>query len=252
MNYKSILLIPLFFIFLTGCKRGPKTVEPFSIGKKSAITSSKDIVDNEIHEVKIVEIIPASKYVYLNVKEDKDQFWIATKKREIDLDSTYFYREALLKTDFKSKIHDRVFDTIYFVTKLVTQMHGAKYTSGNTDNIKISEKINNPVEVTSDKNKDISYKIYPDISTFLNDPDKFDGQAVQIKGKCVKVNNNIMNKNWIHLKDESQDDFDLIITTNMSAQKGDIITIQAMVALNKDYGAGYSYDLILENGVVLQ
>jgi hypothetical protein len=60
-----------------------------------------------------------------------------------------------------------------------------------------------------------------------------------------------MNKNWIHLKDGSQDDFDLIITTNMSAQEGDIITIQAVVALNKDYGAGYSYDLILENGVIL-
>ncbi|WP_297695656.1 hypothetical protein [uncultured Eudoraea sp.] len=252
MNYKSILLIPLFFIFLTGCKRGPKTVEPFSIGKKSAVASSTDIIDNEIHEIKILEIIPATKYVYLNVKEDKDQFWIATKKREIDLDSTYFYREALLKTDFKSKIHNRVFDSIWFVTKLVTQMHGAKYTSGGSDNPQISKDKEEPVEVTVHGDKNINYKIYPDISALLNDPDKFDGQAVQIKGKCVKVNNNIMNKNWIHLKDESQDDFDLIITTNMSAQKGDLITIQALVALNKDYGAGYSYDLILENGVILQ
>jgi len=252
MNYKSILLISVFFILLTGCKRGPKTVEPFSIAKKSAVTSSTDIVDNEIHEIKILEIIPASNYVYLKVKEDKDQFWIATKKREINLDSTYFYREALLKTDFKSKIHNRVFDTIYLVNKLVTQMHGAKHTSGTTDNIQISKKKKEPVKVTTDEDKNINYKIYPEISTFLNDPNKFEGQAVQIKGRCVKVNKNIMNKNWIHLKDGSQDDFDLIITTNMSAQEGDIITIQAMVALNKDYGAGYSYDLILENGAIIQ
>ncbi|UCD62143.1 MAG: hypothetical protein JSV59_06145 [Flavobacteriaceae bacterium] len=252
MNYKSILLIPLFFIFLTGCKRGPKTVEPFSIGKKTAVTSSTDIIDKEIHEVKILEIIPASKYVYLNVKEDKDQFWIATKKREINPDSTYFYSEALLKTDFESKVHDRVFDTIYLVTKLVTQKHGAKYAPRTTDNIAKSEKKKETAEVASEKDKNVSYKIYPDISTFLNDPNKFEGQAVQIKGKCLKVNNNIMNKNWIHLKDESQDDFDLIVTTNMSAQKGDLITIQATVALNKDYGAGYSYDLILENGVIIQ
>jgi hypothetical protein len=251
MNYKSLLLLSVFFIFLTGCKRGPKTVEPFSIANKSSGISSSDIVDNEIHSIKVLEIIPASNYVYLKVKEENDQFWIATKKREINLDSTYFYREALLKTEFKSKIHDRVFDSIWFVTKLVTQMHGARYTSGTTDNIQISEKKEEPVEVTSDENKNITYKVYPEISAFLDDPNKFEGQAVQLKGKCVKVNSNIMNKNWIHLKDGSQDDFDLIITTNMSAQEGDIITIQAMVALNKDYGAGYSYDLILENGVIL-
>jgi hypothetical protein len=252
MNYKSILFLSVLLIFLTGCKRGPETVEPFSIAKKSAGTSSADIVDTEIHEINILEVIPASNYVYLKVKEDKDQFWIATKKREIDLDSTYFYREALLKTEFESKIHDRVFDSIWFVTKLVTQMHGAKYTTGTRDNIEISKSKKEPVEVPSDENKNVNYKIYPEISAFLDDPNKFEGQAVQLKGKCVKVNSNIMNKNWIHLKDGSQDDFDLIITTNMSAQEGDIITIQAMVALNKDYGAGYSYDLILENGVILQ
>jgi hypothetical protein len=252
MNYTSILFLSVLLIFLTGCKRGPETVEPFSIAKKSAGTSSADIVDTEIHEINILDVIPASNYVYLKVKEDKDQFWIATKKREIDLDSTYFYREALLKTEFESKIHDRVFDSIWFVTKLVTQMHGAKYTTGTRDNIEISKSKKEPVEVPSDENKNVNYKIYPEISAFLDDPNKFEGQAVQLKGKCVKVNSNIMNKNWIHLKDGSQDDFDLIITTNMSAQEGDIITIQAMVALNKDYGAGYSYDLILENGVILQ
>ena len=251
MKYKSILLISVLFISITSCKRGPKTVEPFSIANKSSGISSSDIVDNEIHSIKVLEMIPASKYVYLKVEEENDQFWIATKKRKINKDSTYFYREALLKTEFESKIHDRVFDSIWFVTKLVTQMHGAKYTSGTSDKPQISKDKNEPVEVTAHGDKNINYKIYPEISVLLNDPDKFDGQAVQIKGKCVKVNNNIMKKNWIHLKDGSEDDFDLIITTNMSAQEGDIITIQAFVALNKDYGAGYSYDLILENGVIL-
>lgn len=250
MKYIYILLFSAIFISLTNCKRGPKTVEPFSIAKKYSGNSSADIIDNTIHRIKVLEIIPASKYVYLKVKEENDQYWIATKKREINTDSTYFYREALLKTEFKSKLHDRVFDTIYFVTKLVTEMHGAKYPPGDSSKPQISKDKKDPVEVTTLKDTDINYKIYPDISALLNDPDKFDGQAVQLKGRCVKVNNNIMKKNWIHLKDGSQDDFDLIITTNMSAREGDIITVQALVALNKDYGAGYSYDLVLENGVI--
>jgi len=252
MNYNYILLISVLFISLISCNRGPKTIEPFSIAKKSTGISSSDIVDNEIHSIKVLEIIPASKYVYLRVKEGKDPFWIATKKSEINLDSTYFYGEALLKTDFKSKIHNRVFDTIYFVNKLVTQMHGAKFTSSTSDKTQISESKKEPLEETTHKDKNIDYKIYTEISDLLQDPNKFDGQAVQIKGRCVKVNNNIMKKNWIHLKDGSQDDFDLIITTDMSAQEGDVITVQAFIAINKDYGAGYSYDLILENGAIIQ
>ena len=139
MKYKSFLLISVLFISITGCKRGPKTVEPFSIANKSSGISSSDIVDNEIHSIKVLEMIPASKYVYLKVEEENDQFWIATTKREINKDSTYFYREALLKTEFKSKIRDRVFDSIWFVTKLVTQMHGAQYTSGALDKPQISK-----------------------------------------------------------------------------------------------------------------
>ena len=30
-----------------------------------------------------------------------------------------------------------------------------------------------------------------------------------------------------------------------------MITIKATVTLNKDFGAGYKYDLILENGIII-
>ena len=68
---------------------------------------------------------------------------------------------------------------------------------------------------------------------------------------CVKINPNIMERNWIHLQDGSKNDFDLVITSNTFVPEGKIITIRALVSINRDFGAGYQYDLILENGTII-
>ena len=60
-----------------------------------------------------------------------------------------------------------------------------------------------------------------------------------------------MGRHWIHLQDGSKDDYDLVVTSSSFVNEGQIVTMQAMVSVNKDFGAGYSYDLILENGQVI-
>ena len=61
-----------------------------------------------------------------------------------------------------------------------------------------------------------------------------------------------MERNWIHVKDGSKDDYDLVVTSNTFVPEGSKITIKATVSLNRDFGAGYTYDLILENGILVQ
>lgn len=61
-----------------------------------------------------------------------------------------------------------------------------------------------------------------------------------------------MERNWIHLKDGTKNDFDLVVTSDTFVPEGSIITVKALVSLNKDFGAGYTYDLILENGTITQ
>ena len=80
---------------------------------------------------------------------------------------------------------------------------------------------------------------------------EYAGKTVQISGICTKVNANIMGKNWIHIKDGSKDEYDLVITSNTFVKEGDEITMKAVVSLNKDFGAGYTYDLILEEGIII-
>ena len=90
------------------------------------------------------------------------------------------------------------------------------------------------------------------IAELVANPSNYEGKFVIISGECTKINANIMGLNWIHLIDGTKDDFDLVITTKESVRKGAKITIRAKVALNKDIGAGYVYDILLEEGTVFK
>lgn len=75
------------------------------------------------------------------------------------------------------------------------------------------------------------------------------GQTVSAKGKVVKVNNGIMKRNFIHVQDGTGDanTNNLVVTSNQTAKVGDQVTISGVVVLNRDFGAGYSYPLLIED-----
>jgi hypothetical protein len=83
-----------------------------------------------------------------------------------------------------------------------------------------------------------------------------DAKAVTVRGKVVKVNNQILGRNWIHLQDGSGSAADrtndLTVTTDASVKVGDIITVTGVLATGKDIGAGYAYDAIVENAKVVK
>lgn len=90
------------------------------------------------------------------------------------------------------------------------------------------------------------------IATLYKDKTALAGKQVQIKGKVVKVNNGIMNRNWLHLQDGSGDatSNDVTVTSAQTAAIGDQVVVKGVVVLNKDFGAGYNYALLLEDASV--
>jgi hypothetical protein len=82
------------------------------------------------------------------------------------------------------------------------------------------------------------------------------GKQVTLSGKVVKVNNQIMGRNWIHLQDGSGSTTDrtndLTITTADSASLGDVITVTGVLGIDRDFGAGYAYGAIVENAKILK
>ncbi len=82
--------------------------------------------------------------------------------------------------------------------------------------------------------------------------DRFKGQQIRINGKVVKVNNGIMGKNFVHIQDGtgSAGANDLTITTQDVVHVGDRVVVTGVVTIDRDFGAGYSYPLILEEATV--
>lgn len=259
-----LVLASICFFILLACNNGPKVIQSsneqddsqksgiFKPDPSTQVTTGADpSISNELHTVSVNEVLQASKYVYLNVSEGESKFWIAARKQEIKKGETYFYRGGLLKTNFESKEYNKVFDTIYLISKLVSQDH-----SQHTDILNTSVKKSNPIaqkeDIPTHTDKIVEHKGSIKIAELVKDPKKYEGHTIQLSGTCVKANPNIMDRNWIHLQDGSKDDFDLVITSNTFVPEGSNITIRAIVVLNKDFGAGYTYDLILENGTLVK
>lgn len=247
-----VLVASLFGVI--GCNR-TKEIKPSAdantevvsqsqvFGSGAASTSQTDEINNDIHTVKIIEILPTQKYIYLKVVENEsDEFWIATLKQEVKKGEQYVYTGGLLKTNFKSLEHNRVFDKLYLVNKILPANHGEQM---NTDEPAqtneapiVSENIVIPGSVR--------------IAAIVANPKKYAGKTIQVSGKCVKVNPNIMDKNWMHLKDGSKDDYDFVVTSDKAIPVGHNVTFKGTLTVNKDFGAGYQYDIILENAVLLE
>ncbi len=77
-------------------------------------------------------------------------------------------------------------------------------------------------------------------------------KVVNVRGKVVKFSAMIMGKNWIHLQDGTgtPGSNDLTVTTADTAKIGDTILVSGKITLNKDFGGGYKYGVIMEDGKV--
>lgn len=78
------------------------------------------------------------------------------------------------------------------------------------------------------------------------------GQTVSAQGKVVKVNNGIMRRNFVHIQDGTGDakSNNLIVTSKQTANVGDQVAISGVVVLNRDFGGGYSYPLLIEDASI--
>jgi hypothetical protein len=76
-------------------------------------------------------------------------------------------------------------------------------------------------------------------------------KPVMVHGKVVKYTGEVMKKNWVHLRDGtgSEADNDVLVTTSEQAKIGDVVTVKGVVRVDKDFGAGYSYKVLIEDAV---
>lgn len=230
---RLVFAIIISFVFLSSCKDKNKEYAPLNNKPKA-------------HQIKVKEVLQAGTYTYLFVNENKEDYWIAVSKVDIKVDDHLYYNKALEMKDFKSEELDRTFDRILFVEDL----GGMKLKNESIPNDSLHNKLKD-----QEKKPIINVDIAPDgirIAELMKNRDNYANKKIIIRGQVVKINAGIMDRNWVHLKDGTSHSgkSDLTFTTHEEVKVGDVVTFEGTVALEKEYGAGYVYPLIVENAIL--
>lgn len=238
---KNILFFAIVLTFFGSCEpRQGQTSE--EIQAPTTTTS--------MHKIVVEEVIQASAYTYIKALEGSNSIWMAIPKREVEVGNTYYYDQGMEMKDFKSKDLNRTFESVYFISGISdsptapSQMAGMAPTDENHKK-KAPEK---KQELNIEKEEGVL-----SIGNLFDNKSDYENKKIKVKGIVTKFNADIMARNWVHVQDGTGGDnsFDLTITTKDVVSVGDIVTFEGIVAIDKDFGAGYKYDLIVEEGAQL-
>ncbi|MCY1721075.1 hypothetical protein OU798_12025 [Prolixibacteraceae bacterium Z1-6] len=238
MKLQQILLIVLI-LFSSAC-----------VKNKSGQPASNPSISN-LKSFEVNEVIQTSQYTYLRVSENSAERWVAVSKMDATVGNTYYYDSELQMTNFHSKELDRDFETIYFINTVSTNPIAGHSTPPADNTIaghsgKTETKQDGAVSFEKAGNEIT-------IAQIFENPENYSNKEIEIRGIVVKVNKQIMGKNWIHIQDGSSfnNNFDLTITSQDLPSVNDEVTFKGTIFLNKDFGAGYAYDVIMENAVIV-
>jgi hypothetical protein len=90
------------------------------------------------------------------------------------------------------------------------------------------------------------------IEKIFQEKEALSGKAINVRGIVTKFNPGILDRNWIHIQDGTafNDKYDLTVTSDEEVVEGKTVVVSGTVALNKDFGNGYSYDVLIENATI--
>ena len=192
---------------------------------------------------KVTETIDAPGYTYVEIDTGSEKIWGAAPTTAINIGDQIEFSTDMPMRDFESKSLNRSFPVIYFAPRFISNKNNT--TSGIT-----------PISAnTKSKKSGVALKKMAKakdgytIAEIYNDKKNLAGKTIRARGQVTKFTANVMKKNWLHIKDSSGED-DLTITTNNTAAVDDVIVISGKLALDKDFGYGYVYPLIIEQASI--
>lgn len=191
------------------------------------------------HKIEVADFMQTPNYTYIKASENGNEYWIAVTKMQPEKGATLYFSKSMEMKDFRSETLKRSFKSILFVED-ISQTPPAP---GNPINHpQVFKQTKNEVNIQPLKDGKTVAQIY-------DGRNELNGQTVKLRGKVVKFNPNIMGRNWIHIQDGtgSENNFDLMVTSADSVRTGDVVVVEGTVEINQDFGAGYSYPVLLSN-----
>lgn len=217
----------------------------------------------------VLETIDASDYTYMRLKTERGEIWAAVTRAKIKKGETVTVVDAMPMDGFESRTLKRKFDRIVFGSlgraaeappaavagEPMASAHMAS--SGPPQMTKEQLAIQHgaaaagPDETADVKVPKAEGANAKTVVELWAQRAALKGKEVSVRARVVKVTAAVMGKNWLHVRDGSGSktakDNDLAVTTDGVAKVGDIVTVSGLISVDKDFGAGYAYPVIIEN-----
>jgi len=216
----------------------------------AAVKSSQEDV---LLSGKVAETMNSGGYTYIKLDMGGKTRWVAIPLTEVKVGQQVKLLPGMEMGNFTSKTLNRTFENIIFSGGLASESGGTAGKSamgaphGGSKNAaaKPAEKIK--VEKATGPDAYTVGEIHEKTA-------KLNEKTAVVKGKVVKVSEGIMGKNWIHIQDGTGDASlgtnKLVATSQDLPVVGDIITLKGTIYKDKDFGAGYKYNVIMEQATI--
>jgi len=204
----------------------------------------------------VLETMDAAGYTYVLLDTAEGPWWVAAQQAPVAVGDTVQAQKGMPMQNFTSQSLNRTFEVIYFSGALQnlstpTAPAGQPAAALPPGHPGTSAK---PAGVMDVDSAVAAFEEGKDIAWVYANKDSLAGEAVSLRGKVVKFNANILGTNWLHIQDGSgsaaDGSNDLVVTSAAEAAVGDTVVITGKVLLDKEFGAGYSYPVLLEDASI--
>ena len=260
-----LVLVVLVALAVTACKKSdapaaaPAPAAP-GVAAPGAAAAGASVVKG-----KIVEKIDAAPYSYLKLSTPGGEVWAAVPQTTVAVGGEVVIENPMAMDGFESKTLNRKFDKILFGTLGGQGGPAAAAPAGMPPGAmppppggmpppgmaaQHAAAGAGPADVGDVKVPKATGANAKTVAEIYGQKAQLKEKKVTVRGKVVKANSGIMGKNWFHIRDgsgtQAKGDNDITLTSDAQAAVGDVVVITGVVRLDKDFGAGYAYPVIIE------
>jgi hypothetical protein len=199
----------------------------------------------------VIEVIDTAGYTYVQVDTGEEKVWAAAPQFAVQVGDRVQIPAGFWMPDYYSKTLGRNFDVVYFVATVTVEGAEGRSRPGRVEGHSGRPTPSRAAAVDlSGISKAAGGKTVGEI---LDHKASLANQEVTVRGKVVKFNTRIMGKNWLHLQDGTAGGTgadDLTVTTDSVVAVGDTVLVRGVLGVDRDFGFGYEYDVIIEDASV--
>jgi hypothetical protein len=202
----------------------------------------------------VVETMNAGTYTYVLVDANGTEIWAAATRFDVAVGDNVVVPLEMPMQDFYSESLDRTFPVVYFTSQIL--MEGQ---AGSPAMPPGHPAVGGPMASSHETANEIA-AIDPidggvTVDRIWTETADLAGTSVTVRGQVVKFNGGILGTNWIHLQDgtgsASDGTHDLTVTTSADVSVGDVITVTGTLVTDQDFGAGYTYEVLLQDAELI-